>query len=47
MEGEELDKKQEETKSKTPLKTISGMYENWYLDYASYVILERRNTTHT
>lgn len=41
MEGEELDKKQEETKSKTPLKTISGMYENWYLDYASYVILER------
>ena len=20
---------------------ISGMYENWFLDYASYVILER------
>jgi topoisomerase-4 subunit A len=20
---------------------LSGMYENWFLDYASYVILER------
>ena len=20
---------------------VSGMYENWFLDYASYVILER------
>lgn len=41
MESEELDKKQEQSTSKTSLKTISGMYENWYLDYASYVILER------
>lgn len=41
MEGEELDKNHNQSKEKTSLKTISGMYENWYLDYASYVILER------
>ena len=23
------------------IKTVSGMYKNWFLDYASYVILER------
>lgn len=25
----------------TSMKTLSGMYRNWFLDYASYVILER------
>lgn len=28
-------------KSKENIQKISGMYENWFLDYASYVILER------
>jgi topoisomerase IV subunit A len=28
-------------KEKTNIIHISGMYENWFLDYASYVILER------
>ena len=37
----EKEKNIEQSKGKTSLKTISGMYENWYLDYASYVILER------
>ena len=23
------------------LKSVSGMYRNWFIDYASYVILER------
>ncbi|MBQ9213464.1 MAG: hypothetical protein IJ150_05955, partial [Bacteroidales bacterium] len=23
------------------LKSVSGMYKNWFIDYASYVILER------
>jgi topoisomerase-4 subunit A len=23
------------------ITTIDGLYENWFLDYASYVILER------
>lgn len=35
--GEEHEK-EEELHDVTP---ISGMYENWFLDYASYVILER------
>ena len=37
----EKEKNIEQSKGNTSLKTISGMYENWYLDYASYVILER------
>lgn len=28
-------------KNKENIQKISGMYENWFLDYASYVILER------
>ena len=34
---------QEQEKTSEDFKTIyiSGMYENWFLDYASYVILER------
>lgn len=28
-------------KNKESIQKISGMYENWFLDYASYVILER------
>ncbi|HDO26726.1 MAG TPA: DNA gyrase/topoisomerase IV subunit A [Bacteroidetes bacterium] len=35
---ENQDQKQEDKHHITPLR---GMYENWFLDYASYVILER------
>ena len=35
-EGEQLDSPQEETITK-----VTGMYKEWFLDYASYVILER------
>ena len=31
----------QETVKEGKVKYISGMYENWFLDYASYVILER------
>ena len=45
-------KKPEEKKAEIPQETnlhrektnivhINGMYENWFIDYASYVILER------
>lgn len=30
-----------EQKNEETIKKISGMYEDWFLDYASYVILER------
>ncbi|HCX22138.1 MAG: DNA topoisomerase IV [Flammeovirgaceae bacterium] len=36
--SEENNIKEEELHGSTP---VSGMYENWFLDYASYVILER------
>ncbi|MCX6186700.1 MAG: DNA gyrase/topoisomerase IV subunit A, partial [Bacteroidetes bacterium] len=35
---EELDKEQ---KHEYHVTAVSGLYENWFLDYASYVILER------
>ena len=35
---ENLEEKDQELQKTIPL---SGMYENWFLDYASYVILER------
>ena len=40
---EERDDKKEEQGSEALRKVtyLSGMYENWFLDYASYVILER------
>ncbi len=31
----------EERKTETSAHHLSGMYQNWFLDYASYVILER------
>ena len=30
-----------ETNSPAILHHLTGMYQNWFLDYASYVILER------
>ena len=48
IHDEELNKENNETPEEagelSELKQtihISGMYENWFLDYASYVILER------
>jgi topoisomerase-4 subunit A len=38
MEEENLD--QEENNQESVIH-VSGMYQNWFLDYASYVILER------
>ncbi len=41
-ENNEADNKQKDKKTESgKIKYISGMYENWFLDYASYVILER------
>jgi topoisomerase-4 subunit A len=45
-EQEEMNSEQNEEKPGKPAEThrtiqLSGMYENWFLDYASYVILER------
>ncbi|HOI32417.1 MAG TPA: DNA gyrase/topoisomerase IV subunit A, partial [Bacteroidales bacterium] len=45
-ENEELNSDQNIEKAEKPLEAhrtiqLSGMYENWFLDYASYVILER------
>ncbi len=44
IEDSELDNnnnEQSKNASKNNITYISGMYENWFLDYASYVILER------
>ncbi|MFY8190258.1 MAG: DNA gyrase subunit A, partial [Bacteroidia bacterium] len=30
-----------DAKKEYHVKAVSGLYENWFLDYASYVILER------
>ncbi|MFY0714145.1 DNA gyrase/topoisomerase IV subunit A [Seonamhaeicola sp. NFXS20] len=38
-EGEDLNNKPEE--SKETITRVTGMYKDWFLDYASYVILER------
>lgn len=35
------DHKQEELQAEETLTKVSGMYKDWFLDYASYVILER------
>ena len=36
-----IDNNNDNNNEKPQLGTVSGMYENWFLDYASYVILER------
>jgi topoisomerase IV subunit A len=44
MEGDITNDRSEQTEKEELLpevQHISGMYENWFLDYASYVILER------
>lgn len=46
MSEEELPKNNNETNENTPSQnnniiSVSGMYKEWFLDYASYVILER------
>ena len=42
IEEKDIDKFENENEDKIyKVKHLSGMYENWFLDYASYVILER------
>ncbi len=41
LNKEELSKTENTEKQEYKVKYISGMYKNWFLDYASYVILER------
>ena len=40
-DGRYLEHKSTETKNEHVTHQLSGMYQNWFLDYASYVILER------
>jgi topoisomerase-4 subunit A len=40
-EGHQDEKKEESRGEMQAAMHLSGMYENWFLDYASYVILER------
>ena len=40
-ENGHLDYKPADTKKTGVKHQLSGMYQNWFLDYASYVILER------
>lgn len=41
MSEEELSNDQQQHKDSHTIVPLSGMYENWFIDYASYVILER------
>tara|TARA_R110001632_G_scaffold36869_7_gene93148 strand:- start:495 stop:3164 length:2670 start_codon:yes stop_codon:yes gene_type:complete len=38
---EELENQQESTEPQETITRVTGMYKEWFLDYASYVILER------
>lgn len=40
-EIENIDENEESTENDGTVLSVSGMYKNWFLDYASYVILER------
>jgi topoisomerase IV subunit A len=42
MDKDQIDKKQEELQDeRMRITKLTGMYQDWFLDYASYVILER------
>lgn len=41
VETEEVDQYKDSTKDSSGSYVLSGMYRNWFLSYASYVILER------
>lgn len=41
MSDKELNNTDSSQANKPKKKSVSGMYKNWFLDYASYVILER------
>jgi len=41
FEQENFPDSQEELNTEETLTRVSGMYKDWFLDYASYVILER------
>ena len=38
---EELNPQEESTENSETITKVTGMYRDWFLDYASYVILER------
>ena len=40
-DGQHSDYRPADTKNEAVKHQLSGMYQNWFLDYASYVILER------
>ena len=40
-ENQHSDYRPADTKNESVKHQLSGMYQNWFLDYASYVILER------
>ena len=42
--AEHTDYKPADTRDGEVRHRLSGMYQNWFLDYASYVILERSST---
>jgi hypothetical protein len=39
--SEETNNNSGETSQQSHITPVTGLYENWFLDYASYVILER------
>ncbi len=41
LENEEINKETESEEAIHDVIPVAGLYENWFLDYASYVILER------
>jgi len=41
MSKDKLSEKEVSNETKGSIEQISGLYENWFLDYASYVILDR------
>ena len=41
MSEEEIKTDQSGSEKEGNITYLSGMYQNWFLDYASYVILER------
>ena len=41
FEGEHFYDKEKDPESHDTITKVTGMYKDWFLDYASYVILER------
>ena len=41
QESDNIQESQDQDDKEYKVKYISGMYKTWFIDYASYVILER------